>query len=88
MTPVKAVVFPPAGTPSFEGSIMASLPLPVIAVDRSDNITYLNPAAEQFFQGSLATLGGVNLQDIIPHDSPVFALVHKTPRRGRPTAGS
>ena len=39
MTPVKAVVFPPAGTPSFEGSIMASLPLPVIAVDRSDNIT-------------------------------------------------
>ncbi len=61
---------------------MASLPVPIIAVDGKDNIAYLNPAAEQFFQGSMATLSGVNLQDIIPHDSPVFALVHKTRRRG------
>jgi two-component system nitrogen regulation sensor histidine kinase GlnL len=65
-----------------EHSIMASLPLPLIAVDGKDNIIFLNPAAEQFFQGSMATLSGVNLQDIIPHDSPIFALVHKTRRRG------
>ncbi len=67
---------------SLETTIMASLPVPVVAVDGSDNITYLNPAAEQFFQGSMATLNGVNMQDIIPHDSPIFALVHKTRRRG------
>ena len=85
MTQVKRKI-PAAPVPSSyfstENSIMASLPLPVFAVDRNDNIVYLNPAAEQFFQGSLATLSGVNLQDIIPHDSPVFALVHKTRRRG------
>jgi len=67
---------------ALESTIMASLPVPVIAVDAADNITYLNPAAEQFFQGSMATLAGVNMQDVIPHDSPIFALVHKTRRRG------
>jgi len=67
---------------SLESTIMATLPVPVVAVDGSDNIAYLNPAAEQFFQGSRATLTGVNLQDIIPHDSPIFAQVHKTRRRG------
>jgi len=71
----------PSETP-IEHAIMTSLSVPVIAVDGKDNIAYLNPAAEQFFQGSMATLRGVNLQDIIPHDSPVFALVHKTRRRG------
>jgi two-component system nitrogen regulation sensor histidine kinase GlnL len=71
----------PPETP-LEHAIIASLPVPVIAVDAKDNIAYLNPAAEQFFQGSMATLTGVNLQDIIPHDSPVFALVRKTRRRG------
>ncbi|MEM9684778.1 MAG: ATP-binding protein [Pseudomonadota bacterium] len=71
-----------AATEPMEAAIMALLPLPVVAVDGADNISYLNPAAEQFFQGSLATLTGVNLQDIIPHDSPIFALVHKTRRRG------
>jgi two-component system nitrogen regulation sensor histidine kinase GlnL len=71
-----------APSPTLESSIMACLPVPVVAVDNADNITYLNPAAEQFFQGSLATLTGVNMQDIIPHDSPIYALVHKTRRRG------
>lgn len=67
---------------ALESTIMASLPVPVIAVDSNDNISYLNPAAEQFFRGSKATLSGVNLQDIIPHDSPIYTLVHKTRRRG------
>ena len=67
---------------ALEATIMASLPVPVIAVDGTDNISYLNPAGEQFFRGSMATLSGVNLQDIIPHDSPIYTLVHKTRRRG------
>jgi len=67
---------------ALEATLMASLPVPVVAVDSSDNISYLNPAAEQFFRGSMATLSGVNLQDIIPHDSPIYTLVHKTRRRG------
>jgi two-component system nitrogen regulation sensor histidine kinase GlnL len=67
---------------ALEATIMAALPVPVIMVDSDDNISYLNPAAEQFFRGSMATLSGVNLQDIIPHDSPIYTLVHKTRRRG------
>ncbi len=85
MTPAKPRYSEPVMTAPdspIEHTIMTSLPVPIIAVDAKDNIAYLNPAAEQFFQGSMATLSGVNLQDIIPHDSPVFALVHKTRRRG------
>ena len=51
-------------------------------VDAADDIVFVNPSAEQFFQGSAATLSGANLQDIIPQDSPMLALVHKSRRRG------
>lgn len=64
------------------GAVIMALPVPVFAVDGADNITFVNPAAEQFFQGSAAMLSGVNLQDIIPQDSPMLALVHKIRRRG------
>lgn len=81
--PIRVSGFAPAEEgATLETTIMASLPVPVIAVDSQDNISYVNPAAEQFFRGSRVTLAGINLQDIIPHDSPIYALVHKTRRRG------
>lgn len=81
--PIRVSGFSPAeDRATLETTIMASLPVPVIAVDSQDNISYVNPAAEQFFRGSRVTLAGINLQDIIPHDSPIYALVHKTRRRG------
>jgi len=62
--------------------ILSALPAPVIVVDTADDLRFLNPAGEQFLQGSLATLIGVNLQDIIPHDSPLLALLRKVRRHG------
>lgn len=64
-----------------EAAILAAAPIPVFVVDRLDNIRFLNPAAEQFFGGSAATLKRVNLQELIPHDSPLLALVHRIRRR-------
>lgn len=68
--------------PLEDAAILAALPLPVLVVDAADDIVFVNPSAEQFFQGSAATLSGANLQDIIPQDSPMLALVHKSRRRG------
>ncbi|MGE4220027.1 MAG: nitrogen regulation protein NR(II) [Alphaproteobacteria bacterium] len=62
--------------------ILSALPAPVIVVDAADDLRFLNPAGEQLLQGSLATLIGVNLQDIIPHDSPLLALLRKVRRHG------
>jgi len=58
-------------------AILNSLPDPVLVVDENDNIVFLNGAGEQFLQGSLAALSGTNLQDLIPHDSPLLSLVGK-----------
>src|SRR3546814_8537199 len=55
---------------------------PVLVVDERDDIVSINPAAEQFFHGSAAVLLGVNLQDLIPHDSPLLALTQRIRRRG------
>src|SRR3546814_2647439 len=63
-------------------AILNALPAPVLVVDERDGIVSINPAAEQFFQGSAAVLLGVNLQDLIPHDSPLLALTQRIRRRG------
>lgn len=63
-------------------SIMDSLPEPVIVVDATGNVSYLNAAGQSFLQGSEAVLSGVNLQDLIPHDSPILAAVDRARRVG------
>ncbi|RED53255.1 two-component system sensor histidine kinase NtrB [Aestuariispira insulae] len=63
-------------------SILSSLPDPVLVVDSSDDVVYVNGAAEQFFRGSVAMLQRSNLQDLIPHDSPMMALLFKVRRSG------
>lgn len=63
-------------------AVLAALPVPVIVVDHDDGLIFANPAAEQFFHASAATLHASNLQDFVPHDSPMLALVHRVRRRG------
>jgi two-component system nitrogen regulation sensor histidine kinase GlnL len=63
-------------------AILEALPEPVLVVDDNDDVVYLNGAAESFFSGSLAALYGTNLQLLIPHDSPLLALVAKVRRHG------
>jgi two-component system nitrogen regulation sensor histidine kinase GlnL len=66
-------------TISAEG-ILSALASPLFVVDEKDGITFLNSAAEQFFHFSAAGLSGANLQDLVPHDSPMLSLIHKVRR--------
>lgn len=63
-------------------TVLSTLPAPIMVVSQGDDLIYVNAAAEQFFQSSAATLKNSNLQDIIPHDSPLLALVGKVRRGG------
>jgi two-component system, NtrC family, nitrogen regulation sensor histidine kinase GlnL len=56
-------------------AILSSLPDPVLVVNASGRLIYVNAAAEQFFDTSAATLLGGPLEQLLPGDSPVFALI-------------
>jgi two-component system, NtrC family, nitrogen regulation sensor histidine kinase GlnL len=64
------------------GQILAALPDPVLVVGGSGSIEYANGAAEQFFDASTATLLGAPLADLLPADSPLFALLASVRRGG------
>ncbi|MEQ8604103.1 MAG: ATP-binding protein [Marivibrio sp.] len=61
-------------------AILEALPEPVLVVDQKDDVVFVNGAAESFFAGSRVSLFGQNLQALIPHDSPLLALVAKVRR--------
>ncbi|MGH6988320.1 MAG: two-component system sensor histidine kinase NtrB [Stellaceae bacterium] len=63
-------------------AILAVLPDPVLAIDPANRIVYANAAAEQFFEISAASLHGLPLADLLPHDSPLTALVEGVRRTG------
>ena len=63
-------------------AILNALADPVFVVGADNEITYLNLAAEQFFQASAAALVGTALSASIPADSPVFALIDKVRATG------
>lgn len=72
---------PPPAAPNAE-QILHALSDPVLVVDGEDNLVAMNAAAEQFFQSSQAVLLGANLQDLIPHDSPILSLAARVRKRG------
>jgi two-component system nitrogen regulation sensor histidine kinase GlnL len=55
--------------------LLATLPDPVIALDRGGAIRFVNPAAEQFLGLGAMSLHGAALTDFIVPDSPLFGLV-------------
>jgi two-component system nitrogen regulation sensor histidine kinase GlnL len=57
------------------GAILAALPDPVLVADAEGVIQFANAAAEQFFDTSATTLMGGRLADLLPADSPLFALM-------------
>lgn len=71
----------PTAAPNAE-QILHALPDPVLVVDGEDNLVAMNAAAEQFFQSSQVVLLGSNLQDLIPHDSPILSLAARVRKRG------
>ena len=63
-------------------AILNALPEPVFVVDGDGFIAHANPAAEQFFQTSLAALAGRRLDHYLPSDSPVHGLIDQVRRAG------
>src|ERR1700690_1203388 len=62
-------------TPSLDAAhILAALPDPLLVVNGAGAIEFANSAAEQFFDTSAAALIGTRLSDLLPGDSPLFAL--------------
>jgi two-component system nitrogen regulation sensor histidine kinase GlnL len=73
---------PPPGFPGDAAAVLSALPGPVLVVDAAGALTYLNPAAEQFFQGGSAALAGRPLARLLPPNSPILGLVEQVRRGG------
>ncbi|MBB4001511.1 MAG: nitrogen regulation protein NR(II) [Aurantimonas endophytica] len=57
--------------------ILNALPHPVVVVDRDGRFHFANSDAEQFFSAGMAYLAKRRLQDFVPADSPLFALIEQ-----------
>lgn len=65
------VVAPPIDA----AQVLGAIPNPILVIGRQGDITYANPAAEQFFDSGAAVLARQNLRDLVPFGSPVLQLV-------------
>lgn len=63
-------------------AVLAALPDPVLVVDARDRLRYANAAAEEFFDAGATMLLGLALVELLPPDSPVFALIDSVRRSG------
>jgi two-component system nitrogen regulation sensor histidine kinase GlnL len=66
---------PAVGAEPDPGVILAALADPVIVIDRSGRIRFVNPAAEQFIGASAAALCDGELADCLSLHSPLLSLV-------------
>ena len=66
-------------------SVLGSLPFPIFVVNQNDIITYLNGAAEQFFDQGASRLLDKALENFIPFDSPIFDLISNVRNGGMST---
>ncbi len=56
-------------------ALLSSLPVPVVVLGPENRFRYANQAAENFFSLSNAQLTALSLNDLIPHDNPIFQLI-------------
>jgi two-component system, NtrC family, nitrogen regulation sensor histidine kinase GlnL len=75
--PLSAVLDAPDAT-----AILGALPDPVIVIDRSGRIHFVNPAAEQFLGFGAGALRGTALIDFVAPHSPLLSLVASVWRVG------
>ena len=62
-------------------SVLNALPLPVLTIGPRGDIVDANHAAEAFFDIGVRVMRRQRLVDLIPYDSPAFALVDEVRRR-------
>ena len=58
-------------------NVLNALAEPTVVVDRENRVVYGNMALEQFLGSSMTALLGRPLEDVLPADSPIFALVRQ-----------
>jgi two-component system nitrogen regulation sensor histidine kinase GlnL len=63
-------------------TVLNALADPIVVLDVNGNISYANLAAEQFFDASQAWLCERALSELIPADSPVFAMIQQVGAQG------
>ncbi len=56
-------------------AMLSALPTACVLVDAANRFKFANPAAEQFLGLSVGQLGHLGLNDLVPSDSPLFALI-------------
>lgn len=62
---------------SAHGAILNALPHPVMTIDADNALSFLNSAAETFFDASASVLIGQKLIGLIPPDSPLFSMIEQ-----------
>ncbi len=73
-------------SPEAAASIANALPMPILLLGSQQEITYVNPAAEQFFDTGAAILLKQFINDLLPFDSPLFQLINQARERNSSAA--
>ncbi len=63
-------------------AVLEALPEAVLVVDGDDIVRFLNHSAEQFFESSASLLDGARLREMLPADSPLFAVLEQVRQTG------
>ncbi|MDY0240941.1 MAG: ATP-binding protein [Rhodospirillaceae bacterium] len=66
---------PPAGVDA--ATVLNALMTVVLVIDEETVIRFANAAAEAFFESSAHNLCGTSLKELLPGDSPLFALMNQ-----------
>jgi len=86
---VDPVAAAPTAAPMIDlGSLVNSMPSPVLAVDANEAIVFVNPATEQFFETGASLLRGMNMAELMSPDSPLLTLVRQARETGSSLAES
>jgi two-component system nitrogen regulation sensor histidine kinase GlnL len=63
-------------------AVLAALPDSVLVVDDANRLCYANAATEEFFDVGATMLASLPLSELLPADSPIFALIDSVRRTG------
>jgi two-component system nitrogen regulation sensor histidine kinase GlnL len=74
------------GEAAAAGTIANALPMPILLLGPNQEITYVNPAAEQFFDTGAGILLKQFINDLLPFDSPLFQLINQARERNSSAA--
>ncbi|WP_240790137.1 nitrogen regulation protein NR(II) [Roseomonas sp. HF4] len=70
---LRAILLRPDGPDA--AAILGAIAVPIVVLDAENRFVSANAAAEQFFGASAASLAQVRLDDLLPPDSRIFAVI-------------